>query len=176
MKPIIICDLDGTLADIKHRVHYITPPSSNCPVCGGKNPKTCQACIDLGWDKFKKDYKSFEAPQNVEQDTLIPVTLAVVQATARYIRAELWICTGRTDTLRDVTIQWLSENHVYAERLIMRPKGDHSHDHDLKAGWVDHGAIPLDRVFCVFEDRTRVVEMWRDRYGLQVYQVANGDF
>ena len=35
--------------------------------------------------------------------------------------------------------------------------------------------VNKDDVFAVFDDRQQVVDMWRDN-GLQVFQVADGDF
>ena len=41
--------------------------------------------------------------------------------------------------------------------------------------WLDNLGFSVDDVFAVFDDRQQVVDMWRDN-GLQVFQVADGDF
>ena len=47
MKPLYIFDLDGTLALIEHRRHFVERPSLKCYDCGGANRKNCVQCADL---------------------------------------------------------------------------------------------------------------------------------
>jgi hypothetical protein len=131
-KNIILCDLDGTLADASHRLHHIN------------KTKPCKACNGRKW-----------------VETTGPV--------------QLWIVTGRSDEVADETIAWLNDHVGHIDRLIMRKAGDHTPDHQLKKSWLQDGTIPKERVFCVFEDRSSVVKMWRSE-GLVCYQVADGDF
>ena len=58
MRPLYIFDLDGTLALIEHRLHFIQRPSLKCYDCGGANRKNCVQCSDLdaGW---KADWRGF---------------------------------------------------------------------------------------------------------------------
>ena len=57
----------------------------------------------------------------------------------------------------------------------MRGEGDHRSD-DVTKGEIYMNCIePWYDVVCVFEDRNRVVKMWRD-LGLLVAQVYDGDF
>jgi hypothetical protein len=48
-------------------------------------------------------------------------------------------------------------------------------DDDLKQGWLDTLFTNKEDVFAVFDDRNKVVDMWRSN-GLNVFQVAEGDF
>jgi hypothetical protein len=53
----------------------------------------------------------------------------------------------------------------------MREGGDRRRDHILKMEFID----PLDPPDIIFEDRSTVVQAYRER-GLTVFQVAEGDF
>lgn len=58
----------------------------------------------------------------------------------------------------------------------MRPAGDTTPDHELKQSWLL--SLPnedRERLMCAFDDRQRVVDMWR-RNGVLCCQVAPGDF
>jgi len=62
----------------------------------------------------------------------------------------------------------------------MRPTGHPWHfmpDDKLKKKWLDD-IFPGDKkdsILCVFDDRDKVVKMWRDN-GLSCFQVADGNF
>lgn len=167
-QPIIISDLDGTLADVRHRLHLVEYPGQACSDCGGKNSKSCVQCGDMEWDKFKPNWDEFSA--SCVDDTLIIKTLTVIKALQADIDAQLWIVTARDVSVKPQTIKWLKRHHVLPDQLIMRPIGNYDPDYKLKEGWLTSGLIPAERVFCVFEDRGSVVAMWQ-RNGLQTYQV-----
>lgn len=57
----------------------------------------------------------------------------------------------------------------------MRKNGDYRADDVVKREWLTIGLIPRGRVLCAFDDRKRVVDMWRSE-GITCYQVAPGDF
>ena len=82
------------------------------------------------------------------------------------------IFTGRDETYRPQTEAWLRENGVEYDELHMRPAGDIRDDAVVKSEMLD--AVRY-RVIGVFDDRDRVVSMWRRR-GVPCYQVAEGDF
>ena len=150
MKKLIVFDLDGTLANLQHRVHHIL--------------------------KQPKDWKSFH--ENCKDDAPVEALVKLIRYMVRgqiYEAPEIWIITGRSeDTLHD-TILWLKEHDVPYDKLIMRPANNHTDDDILKVSWLVDGTIPKERVLCVFEDRTRVVKSWRAA-GLPCFQVAEGDF
>lgn len=101
---------------------------------------------------------------------------------------EVFFVTGREDIgdCREITAAWINDN-IYPKqghngflpadnwRLLMRKEGDHRSD-DVTKGEIYMNCIePWYDVVCVFEDRNRVVKMWRD-LGLLVAQVWDGDF
>lgn len=145
-KDIIVFDLDGTLANTAECRHHLE----------GK---------DKDWDAF------YLAATKVS-----PID-AVIKA-ARAFRAqgyEITISSGRSDAVLSETQEWLRLHKVPYSQLIMRPAGDHKPDNELKHSWVVSGCIPIDRVLCVFEDRSRMVKMWRE-LGVPCFQVGEGDF
>ena len=140
MKRIIV-DLDGTLCDIKHRLHHI--------------------------QGNKKDYDAFYA--SCVNDVPKQIIIDLVNQLSNFYR--VIICSGRSDSVKDKTIQWLKNNNVNYSDIVMRPHGDHTHDDVLKRQWLDQGLLgnKSDIAF-VLEDRCRVVDMWRLQ-GLTCLQV-----
>lgn len=147
MSRIILFDLDGTLANIEHRVHLLN----------GTND---------GWRAF---YAA--CPSDERIDAVYQAWIAFGMRTG----IERWVVSGRSDEVRSETDEWLAKNGIFPDYLLMRAASDHRPDHDLKKLWLDSGAIPKERVICVFDDRASVVKMWREA-GLACFQVAPGDF
>jgi hypothetical protein len=61
---------------------------------------------------------------------------------------------------------------INSDDLIMRPSGNYTPDHLLK---IEMAKPFLNQITLVFEDRNKVVKMWRD-LGICCCQVAEGDF
>lgn len=156
-RPLYIFDIDGTLAIIEHRLHHLQ----------NKND-------EQRWKKFYKDC-SYDA-------TNIPVmhTMETLQRAG----AEIWFFSGRSEDVREETVEWLSFRSSFTkERLTFRPEiltmrgsKDFREDDVLKEEWL-HNMLDVDRkrLVAVFDDRDRVVAMWR-RNGVPCFQVAPGAF
>jgi hypothetical protein len=77
---------------------------------------------------------------------------------------------------------WLVDNTSFLTEeldeslLTMRPAGDYTPDDVLKQRWLD-AMLEEDRrrLIAVFEDRDRMVKMWRAN-GVPCFQVADGEF
>jgi hypothetical protein len=152
VKPLYIFDLDGTLALIEHRRHYVTKPNRDWPAF-------FKACVD-------------DEPNYPVISTMLRLMAA---------GAEVWIFSGRSDEVGGETAQWLSKYcgfQTYDDypHLQMRRAGDHQMDEKLKEGWLDEmSAEDRGRLVAIFEDRDRMVAMWRRR-GIACFQVAPGNF
>lgn len=151
MKNIIVCDLDGTLADCEHRVHHVRNTPKN-------------------WDAFFA---------GVRDDTLNYPVLSVLNKFVEFegFRYELIFCSGRPERCRADTVEWLLREACLSEdeyTLLMRKDGDFRADHIVKQEILDN-SIPKERVLFVLDDRQQVVDMWR-RNGLVCFQVAEGNF
>ena len=149
----VVFDLDGTLADTSHRVHFLE-----------QKPKDWDAFHSACWD-----------------DGRITPTLGLfyrlrLSMDKRY-GEHLAIWTGRPERCREVTIRWLERACVMGPfgievEIRMRPDDDFRHDTELKGGWLEDSPWRPD---LVLEDRTRMVEFWRSQ-GITCYQVQPGDF
>ena len=151
----VIFDLDGTLANIEERRKLSTKDN-------GK----------MDWDKF------FD-PENIRLDKPNPAVIKMAQVLAEsgYMIA---ILSGRSKGTQLTTKSWLNRNNVPYHIIKMRPTSKewmYMPDDELKQHWLDDlfpGDI-RDRIVAVFDDRQKVVDMWR-KNGLTCMQVAPGDF
>lgn len=193
-KDTVIFDLDGTLALIDHRRHLVQ-------LCDG-SPVTVdgQPGIFRGdneripgdvWIEFAGTGKWSYSPSNVKFKPNWPAFFAAcvddepnepVIATLHAHMARghnVMIVSGRSDEVREQTHAWLFQ-HVFkrapiAFAPIMRKAGDYTPDDQLKRQWLADGTIPHERVLCAYDDRDKVVQMWRNA-GIACFQVAPGDF
>ena len=146
MKPNCICvDLDGTLCNVKHRRQYVATKPRN-------------------WDAWNL---------GIINDKPIPQVLEVVNALKD--RFPIFFVSGRSDDYRDVTLKWFEKygimEHDY-NGLLMRKCGDHSDDAIVKGEIADQIEENY-KIFAVFDDRKRVVDMWANR-GIFVFDVGQG--
>lgn len=147
MRPLYIFDLDGTLALIEHRLHFI----QNKP----------------------KDWRGFFAAV-AEDEPNMPV-IHILQS-LHAMEFEVWIWSGRSDECEAQTNAWLSNHGCWHDRLRMRTAGDYSDDVVVKGKWLaELDRTDRARLVGVFDDRSRVVQMWRDA-GITCFQVAPGEF
>lgn len=181
MRDVVIFDLDGTLALIDHRRHLLD--WRDCPVCagmgtydgeGGEIVNPCDHCDGTG--RLKPDWPAFFRACVYDEPNL-PV-IAALHA-HRAAGHHVMIVSGRSDEVRAETEAWLFM-HVFPGEVctfapIMRNAGDYTPDDALKRQWLDDGTIPRDRVLCAYDDRDKVVAMWRAA-GVPCFQVAPGDF
>ena len=136
MNPVkaIIVDIDGTLADCKHRLHHV-----------GKQP--------INWDAFFAE---------MADDSLIyPVAFlanAMFDACTPVI-----LCSGRPEDYRAVTEAWLAQHGVRYSTLHMRAKGDHRADTLVKKQMLEYiRAEGIYEPILAIDDRPSIVSLWRD--------------
>ena len=145
----IIFDLDGTLANCDHRLHFIQNKPKN-------------------WKAF------FEG-----MDCDAPITSTIALAQSLYGSYDnLIFCTGRPDNYRQITRDWLVA-HVGDWTpnclLYMRRVGDGRPDYVIKEEALMDMRTNGHDPKIAFEDRDQVVDMWR-RNGLICCQVAKGAY
>ena len=108
------------------------------------------------------------------------------------IRDSQWVCdiakrfiaqgdqvaffSARNESERAVTEsqihEWIGDGH---QGLFLRPDGSYDPDEVFKAELADKFEEIGGKIDLVFDDRNKVVDMWRAR-GTTVVQVADGDF
>ena len=91
------------------------------------------------------------------------------------IRNQIIFVSGREDSCMDVTKEWLVKNNVTFHKLYMRESGDKRDDRIIKQEIYENKIKGAYCVNGVFDDRDRVVGMWRS-LGLTCYQVNYGSF
>ena len=149
----VIFDLDGTLALIDDRRKISKKPD-------GK----------MDWDVF------FD-PKNIDLDQPNHAVIAMAQMldAAGHM---IVILSGRSKATKDATKAWWKKHNVPFDVLKMRPTSKDfmfMPDDKLKQMWLDQLFNDKNDIVCVFDDRQKVVDMWRDN-GLTCMQVAPGDF
>ncbi len=146
----IICDIDGTIAEPGDRLKYLKESPPN-------------------WDKFYEDCFDDEVINNIQ---------ALVWQFLEYPGYEIVYCTGRRESVRDKTEEWLMVHefdNLGEIDLLMRPNNDHRHDTIVKPELLADRGINPDDVLFILEDRNSMVEKWRE-LGFTCLQVREGDF
>jgi phosphoglycolate phosphatase-like HAD superfamily hydrolase len=154
MTPLYIFDLDGTLALIEHRRHF----------------------VELTGGREKADWRAFFAAC-VKDEPNWPV-ISTMNALLKS-GADVQVWSGRSAEVMNETLAWLqSFFEVDAEEvgLLMRREADFTPDDQLKQTWLKAlNEYDRRRLVAVFDDRQKVVDMWRAN-GVACFQVAPGDF
>lgn len=90
---------------------------------------------------------------------------------------DLILLTGRYDTYRKQTIEWLAKHKItHYKQLYMRSATDKRQDTIFKKEIYEKYIKNEYDVIFVLEDRNQVVDMWRKELGLTCLQVEYGDF
>jgi phosphoglycolate phosphatase-like HAD superfamily hydrolase len=92
--PVAVVDIDGVLADVRHRLHHVS-----------RRPKN--------WDAF------FAAAIH---DELLDEGRAVAERLAQ--DHELVYLSGRPSRCRDDTLEWLARHDLPPGQVMLRPEGD----------------------------------------------------
>lgn len=145
---MIIFDLDGTLALDHHRSHFLKGDTKY-------------------WDEY------FNACVHDEPNK------PIVQLLKLYAAADIkvGIFSGRSDSVMNQTVEWLHAQGIWnlLEFIQMRPEHDRTQDDILKLQWAKRIEKDHEPISLIFEDRQRVVDMWRAN-GYTCCQVAPGAF
>ena len=128
----VVIDLDGTLANCEHRMHYLEGPKKN-------------------WDAF------FE---NCSNDTIIHPMLHMLQLLSD--KYKIVFVTARPEKNRELTINWLKRNYIVYDSLHMRKDRDFNKSPIVKKNIVlslfEKGYNPV----FAFDDRPDCVAMFQE--------------
>jgi hypothetical protein len=94
-RPLAVIDIDGVLADVRHRLVHVT--------------------------SRPKDWGAFFAA--APDDPLLPEGLAVVEELAR--EHEIVYLSGRPERCRQDTLEWFARHDLPAGELLLRRPGDY---------------------------------------------------
>ena len=124
-------DIDGTVADLSHRLHHIQ-----------KTPKD--------WDAFFAE---------CHLDAPIPHVIELAKMLGNFER--IVFVSGRSDECRPATEVWLNREIGHWNALYMRKAGDHRPDNIIKLELLARLRADGYEPIMAFEDRNQVVEAWR---------------
>jgi len=177
----IVFDLDGTLADATHRLHWIKQPA--------------EQIRDHVVPDFKPDWDSFLLDEHVARDTPMPQTWHILESLLFDIPENRVIfITGRKETSRNMTYKWLTEptcpvrawcSNFWSDRrksggapgpvIYMRSNDDRRPSEVAKRDALNRARLDGYDPKLAFEDRKTDTAMWRSE-GLLCCQVAEGNY
>jgi predicted kinase len=99
----------------------------------------------------------------------------LVKAYCEQYGCDLIVITGRDDSCREPTLEWLGKYGLYPKLLLMRSTRDYSKGDECKKKLYEEHIKDKYNVDLVFEDSSKVVKMYRD-LGLTVLQPNEGKF
>lgn len=146
-RKIFVFDIDGTLANIEHRRHFVRTKPKNWPAFNAGMIHD-EPYHDIIW------------------------LLETFAALGHFVV----IASGRGEEERGPTTEWIRNNiDATIYEIYMRPAKDYRADNIIKAEILKQIRRDFGEPFMVFDDRNQVVDMWRAN-GIRCLQVAPGDF
>ncbi len=142
-----------------------------------KNRPLAIICDIDGTVALKGDRDPYDWTRVIEDAPNTPVISAVRMHQSCGFKAIF--VSGRMDCCRMDTWRWLRRFGLteFGEPILyMRATGDTRSDVVVKSEIYRADIEPEWNVRVVFDDRNSVVKMWREKFGLTVFQVAEGDF
>lgn len=140
----VVCDIDGTLADLSRRRHFVATE--------------------------KKDWKGFFS------EMFLDGFMGDVWRQVRDCGCDVILVSARPEEYRAVTQNWLDKygltEGIQYKTLIMRRDGDKREDSEVKKDILEKH-FKGHEIVKVFDDRPRVIRMWREA-GLDVVDVWEG--
>ena len=142
---IVLCDIDGTVADIKHRLHYVKSE--------------------------KKDWKGFFS--NMEDDVVREEIKDLIIDHFNKGKTIIFL-SGRPENYSRVTSEWLIKNGLgFAYTIIMRKGNDKRPDDQTKRDLFNEYFPDKEVISMIYDDRPRVIRIWQE-LGLKVVDVGFG--
>lgn len=147
--PAVVFDLDGTLAEIDHRLHHVR----------------VEKPLKKNWAAFNRE---------IPNDSLNEWCKTLMDQ--MHIQHSVVICSGRNESTKTDTIDWLKKHAIKYDELFMRPLKD-SRDDTIVKEIMLHFELKTryNRILFVVDDRPKVVRMWR-KNGLTVLACNEVEF
>lgn len=161
--PWVIFDLDGTLADITHRLHYIKAPEFDAKTM---TPFDVDRIVDFkpNWDSFNMACLGDSLKNDIYNLLL----------TVQHIGKRVAIFSGRSELAKERTVEWLKRCGIKYDLLCMRQPKDYRSDTEIKKEMFEKHFNKKD-IWFIVDDRDKVVNMWRE-LGLTCLQCQKGDY
>ena len=143
----IICDLDGTLCNIDHRLKWMKTEKKHWPqfFLGIKDDSVNNWCAHILGMMYQSQGMN------------------------------IVLCSGRGNEYRKPTETWLDKHGIKYHNLFMREAGDFRKDDAVKEIILDFEILTRYTPYFAIDDRKQVYEMWRRR-GITTLACAEGNF
>lgn len=135
-REMYIFDLDWTLANLDHRLHY----------------------INTEWQK--KDWSSFL--DACDKDSVIENVSRIWHSLSSPTICKV-IVSGRSNRCAFKTEEWLSKNWFDYDFILMRDSRDKNDDTEVKRTLYNM-CLKWNKISWVFDDRRRVIDMWQEEW------------
>ncbi|WP_285115954.1 HAD family acid phosphatase [Leifsonia sp. fls2-241-R2A-40a] len=133
----IVCDIDGTLCDVRSIRYLVELPSHR--------------------STRNRDYNAFHS-QSINCPAF-PEVVGLLDEARRRGRAIL-LATGREEKWAFLTSLWLKERGVEYDELLMRPRNDFRADVDIKAS-IAEDVTSRYQIELAVDDRPEIIEVWK---------------
>ena len=139
----IVCDLDGTLCDSKHRAKLL----------------------------LEKKYDEFNSlcHEDLPIENVCSVVRSLKWSDPEYVK--IIIVTAREQKVRSRTERWLQLNNVPFDEIYMRENGDQDADYLIKQK-IFYEHLKNKNIWFALEDRESCVTMWR-RLGVTCFALED---
>lgn len=141
-----IIDLDGTLCNIDHRLHYV--------------------------QQEKKDWNGFFSRLSDDVPYMAVYDMLVALKSTNYA---ILLVSGREEKWRKETEAWLNKFDIPCDWLLMRPFNDRRDDTEVKEEIYKRYISPYFHVQMCIDDRPSVCRKWRE-LGLTCFQIQDKEF
>ena len=149
---VVLCDIDGTIADCEHRMHFVKKP-------------------DDAPEDWKKDWKSFF---RFMEDDLVRQDVQKILIQFYNEGKTVIFMSARPEMYKDVTLRWLQEHFLtFSWTLIMRKDGDKRPDTEVKKQMFEEHFPDKKCIHLVIDDRPSVIRLW-ESMELPVLDVGKG--
>jgi predicted kinase len=149
---VVICDIDGTIADTTHRLGFV------------KKPKDAP-------EDWKKDWDGFFSAMG--EDPVREDTKKILMKHFNEGKVVIFL-SGRPEKYQEITMRWLAKNFLtFAYTVIMRKTNDKKPDTVAKKEMLDDYFPDKSVIHVVYDDRPSVINVWKEA-GLNVIDVGKG--
>ena len=145
-KGYVLCDIDGTIADTTHRLHYVKGE--------------------------KKDWKGFFSEMDKDPVRHDVAKILIDYYNQGYC---VIFMSARPDDYKEVTLKWLQDHALsFAYTLIMRRSGDKRPDTETKRDMLEQHFPDKSQIHLIIDDRPSVIRLWKEMR-LNVLDVGKGE-
>ncbi len=153
---------------------YIKKADDVFPVIVQDESKEKVIIVDIDWTVARKSDRSPYDYSRVMEDTPYEDIIRILKQLAKEYR--IVFVSWRSEECREQTEKWLCTNITFLfDWVFMRKEGDTRSDDIVKYEILKDKIVPRYYVEAVFDDRNRVVDMWRTAW-IRCLQVQPWNF